>query len=53
MAKSKTPRHLRGGIMTQCELALLAVSVMCAAVLKYKLLLDVAKEIDKFWEGKE
>ncbi len=39
--------------MTQCELALLVVSVLCAAVLMYKLLLDVAKEIDKFLEGKE
>lgn len=38
--------------MTPCELALLAVSVLCA-VLMYKLLLDVAKEIDKFLEGKE
>ena len=39
--------------MTQCELALLAVSVMCAALLIYKLLLDVAKEIDEFLQGKE
>ena len=39
--------------MTPCELSLLAVSVMCAALLMYKLLLDVAKEIDKFLEGKE
>ena len=39
--------------MTPCELALFAVSVLCAAVLMYKLLLDVAKEIDKFLEGKE
>ena len=41
--------------MTQCELALLAVAVyvLCAAVLMYKLLLDVAKEIDKFLEEKE
>mgnify|MGYP003622025783 CR=1 FL=1 len=37
--------------MTQCELALLAVSVLCAAVLMYKLLLDVAKEIDEFVIG--
>lgn len=33
--------------MTQCELALLAVAVICA-VLMSKLLLDVAKEIDEF-----
>jgi hypothetical protein len=38
--------------MTQCELALLAVAVL-SAVLIAKLLLDVAKEIDKFLEGKE
>ena len=37
--------------MTPCELALLAVSVLCAAVLMYKLLLDVAKEIDEFVIG--
>ena len=37
--------------MTQCELALLAVSVLCAALLMYKLLLDVAKEIDEFVIG--
>ena len=37
--------------MTQCELALLAVSVLCAAVFMYKLLLDVAKEIDEFVIG--
>ena len=37
--------------MTQCELALLAVSVLCAAVLMHKLLLDVAKEIDEFVIG--
>ena len=39
--------------MIPTEYALLAVSVLCAAVLMYKLLLDVAKEIDKFLEGKE
>ena len=39
--------------MTPPEYAFLAVSVLCAAVLMYKLLLDVAKEIDKFLEGKE
>ena len=33
------------------EYALLAVSVMCAALLMYKLLLDVAKEIDEFVIG--
>ena len=37
--------------MTQCELALLAVSVQFAAVLMYMLLLNVAKEIDEFVKG--
>ena len=37
--------------MTPCELSLLAVYVMCAALLMYKLLLDVAKEIDEFVIG--
>ena len=38
--------------MTTFELALLSVSVLWAVFMS-KLLLDVAKEIDKFLEGKE